>query len=67
MVVNSRYQGVGQISAGAVTWCEGTVGRSGLVTAENSLLGKSLDEIGDAGVLALARPCLSAVAMARMP
>jgi hypothetical protein len=39
---------------GSVTWCNGTTGRIGSVTASNSLLGgQSYDEIGNAGVIPL--------------
>ena len=39
---------------GAVTWCEGSTGRAGPVTLENSLTGsQSLDAVGYGGVAAL--------------
>ena len=47
-VVNSRYWANGTaIQAGAVTWCSGTVGCTGVVTATNSLVGSQAnDQVG---------------------
>lgn len=40
--------------AGAVTWCDGSTGRTGSVKATNSLVGvRALDQVGDSGVTAL--------------
>jgi hypothetical protein len=40
--------------AGAVTWCDGTTGRVGAVSAANSLVGSTaVDQVGSGGVTAL--------------
>lgn len=38
---------------GAVLWCDGTTGRTGLIQTADMLLGNASDEIGDEGVVAL--------------
>ncbi|MBX7220304.1 MAG: filamentous hemagglutinin N-terminal domain-containing protein [Blastocatellia bacterium] len=41
-------------AAGAITWCDGTTGRSGPVTAANSLYGgTNFDQSGSGGIVAL--------------
>ena len=48
-VVSSPYwDNVGATDAGAVTWCSGTTGRSGIVSSSNSLVGSTpFDEVGN--------------------
>ena len=54
-VVTSPYWDNGGISdAGAATWCDGSTGRTGLVSAANSLVGnKPNDNISFSGIFAL--------------
>jgi hypothetical protein len=54
-VVASDYWHNGTaLNAGAVTWCNGDTGRTGTISAANSLVGtESLNNIGSGGVLAL--------------
>ena len=54
-VVVSRYWDNGNIEdAGAVTWCNGATGLSGVIKSENSLVGSSNgDALGSGGVTAL--------------
>lgn len=39
--------------AGAITWCNGTTGRTGIVSAANSLIGSTADLIGNFGIIPL--------------
>lgn len=49
------YAGGTVYAAGAVTWCNGATGRTGLVTAGNSLTGTTTgDRVGSFGAVALA-------------
>ncbi len=55
-VVISHYWDNGAVAdAGATTWCGGTAGMTGAVSAVNSLVGSTAsDQVGSAGVTALA-------------
>jgi hypothetical protein len=54
-VVASRYWDNGGVSnAGAVTWCNGTSGRTGTVSTSNSLYGSTAnDYVGSQGIVSL--------------
>jgi len=54
VVVTSGFRMGALDQIGAVTWCDGASGRTGMVGPANSLIGsKSSDEVGNAGVLPL--------------
>ena len=54
-VVRSTLWDGAAVNVGAVTWCNGVTGRTGIVAAANSLIGSTAsDQIGNAGVLPLA-------------
>ncbi|HET6632554.1 MAG TPA: hypothetical protein VFG73_07595 [Rhodanobacteraceae bacterium] len=54
VVVSSGWNNGTATQAGAVTWIDGSVGLSGVVSASNSLVGTSAaDEVGSPGVTAL--------------
>jgi uncharacterized protein YndB with AHSA1/START domain len=51
VVASPYWDGPGAVDAGAVTWCDGTSGRSGVVAPGNSLVGSSADDrVGSEGV-----------------
>jgi len=54
-VVRSPYWNNGAVQyAGAVTWCNGTTGRTGVVSAANSLVGENIeDNIGEHDLVVL--------------
>lgn len=58
VVVSSRWNASPtKLFAGAVTWCNGTTGRSGSVSSANSLVGTlSGDDVGSGGVTVLECP-----------
>ncbi len=50
-VSSPKWDGSGSTDVGAVTWADGTSGRSGPVSADNSLVGTTaFDFVGDGGV-----------------
>lgn len=54
VVRTSNWDNGAITNVGAITWCDGTLGLSGLVSSSNSLVGAtSSDQIGSSGVLAL--------------
>ena len=54
VVISSLWDGEWGSNVGAVTWGNGTTGISGVITADNSLLGSSTDDgVGNVGVMAL--------------
>ncbi len=54
VVLSSNWDNVTLADVGAVTWCNGTTGRTGTINSSNSLLGtKANDKIGDNGIFTL--------------
>jgi hypothetical protein len=54
VVADPFWSNGGLAQAGAVTWCDGTTGRTGAVSAANSLVGTTIfDHVGMGGVMAL--------------
>ena len=54
VVCSPFWSSAGALSTGAATWCNGGTGRSGVVTAANSLTGTVVsDEVGKFGAVAL--------------
>lgn len=54
VVVSWNWDNGAISQVGAVTWCNGTTGRTGLVSAANSLIGsRADDQIGSNGIIAL--------------
>jgi len=54
VVISAIWDNGAVLNAGAVTWCNGTTGLNGGVTAANSLVGTtSSDQVGSGGVTAL--------------
>jgi len=54
VVASSSWTGNALNSPGAVTWCNGTTGRAGLIDSGNSLVGTSADDnVADDSVVAL--------------
>jgi hypothetical protein len=54
VVVSSAWDRIPIANAGAVTWCNGSTGLTGIVSSANSLIGSAAgDYIGDLGVIAL--------------
>jgi hypothetical protein len=55
VVASNLWDNAGVSNAGAVTWCNGSAGRSGTIGAANSLVGTQVaDNVGDGDVTALA-------------
>ncbi len=54
VVRSGAWANGGQVSAGAVTWCSGATGRSGIVSPANSLVGNSAyAPVGSDGIVVL--------------
>jgi muramidase (phage lysozyme) len=54
VVSSPNWNNWATIDVGAVTWCNGTTGRSGEVSSSNSLVGSTVNnEVGEGGVTAL--------------
>ncbi|MDB6131781.1 MAG: Cadherin proteinputative collagen-binding protein [Verrucomicrobiales bacterium] len=49
VVISPGWSNGDEASAGAVTWCDGAAGKTGMVTAENSLVGLREDMVGGSG------------------
>ncbi|WP_193213369.1 hypothetical protein [Luteolibacter marinus] len=54
VVASTYWHNGAAVNAGAVTWCDGSTGRTGVVSTSNSLVGTgSSNNIGSGGVVAL--------------
>lgn len=54
IVHNSYWDNGASADAGAATWCNGTTGRSGVISSSNSLVGSATEDyVGSAGTVAL--------------
>lgn len=50
VVLSSQWTATGPLQAGAATWCDGTTGRTGLVSPDNSLVGGTADDEISGGI-----------------
>lgn len=54
VVRSTNWDNGAVVNAGAVTWCDGTSGRTGAVSSANSLVGSTAnDQVGTSGIIAL--------------
>lgn len=54
LVLSYQWQNGGTMNAGAVTWVSGTDGLEGEISAENSIVGTSTDDMSRTGIFVLA-------------
>src|SRR5690606_7786893 len=53
VVISPDWGDAADSNSGAVTWCDGTIPTSGVVSTSNSIFGQPDDQIGGDGVVAL--------------